>query len=107
MDKKIELGYNPEITIDRVKKVLSMHFPEYSQSTQTWGVNAPFIRLKKSFFVYAIVFVKHNPKKQKTIVGINGNMNPLAVVLFGFILHYVLRGSFLDDVKDVLERELR
>lgn len=107
MDKKIEIGYNPEITIERIQKVLCMHFPEYNQSLQRWGVNAPFIRLKKSFFVHAVVFIKQKPKKQKTIIGINGNMAPVAFVLFGFILHYVLRGSFIDDVKQALEQEFR
>ena len=107
MDKKIELGYNPEITIERVQKILSIHFPECNQSLQTWGVNAPFMRLKKSIFVHAIVFIKHKPKKQKTIIGINGGMAPMSIVLFGTILHYVLRGSFIDDVKEALEQELR
>ena len=107
MDKKIELGYNSNITIERVQKILSMHFPECNQSLQTWGVNAPFIRLKKSFFVHAIVFIKQKPKKQKTIIGINGNMAPMAFALFGFIWHYGLRGSFIDDVKEAREQELR
>lgn len=107
MDKKIELGYNPEIQIEKIQKILKTHFPEYEQSVQTWGVNAPFVRLKKSFFVHAIVFIKHREKKQKTIIGINGNMAPFAAVCFGFILHYVLRGNFLNDVKDAFEQELR
>lgn len=102
MDRTIELGYNPDVTIKHIQKVLSLHFPECDQSLQTWGVNAPFIRLKKSFFVHAIVFIKQNPKKQKTIIGINGNMAPMAVYLFGFLLHYLLRGSFLDEVKAAL-----
>lgn len=106
MDKKIELGYNPEITIKRIQKILSMHFPECKQSLQTWGVNAPFIRLKKSFFVHVFVFIKQKPKRQKTVVGLNGGMAPMAIVLFGFILHYILRGNFLDEVGEILEREL-
>lgn len=106
MDKKIELGYNPDIKIERIQKILEIHFPEYELSVQTWGINAPFIRLKKSFFVHALIFIKHSPQKQKTVIGINGNMSPFAVVMFGVILHYILRGSFLDDVKDILEQEL-
>ena len=82
MDKKIEIGYNPEITIERIQKVLCMHFPEYNQSLQTWGVNAPFIRLKKSFFVHAVVFIKQKPKKQKTIIGINGTSSVCVIWLY-------------------------
>lgn len=107
MDKKIELGYTPDLNIEKIQKILGTHFPELEQSVQTWGVNAPFITLKKSFFVHAIVFVKQKPKKQKTVIGINGNMAPLAAACFGFILHYILRGNFLNEVRDALEQDLR
>ena len=101
MSKKIELEYNPNITIERVYQVLKNHFPECDQSFE-----GSFTRLKKSFFVHAIVSVKHAPKKQKTIIRIKGGMSFLAFYLFGFILHYMFRGRFLDEVKDALEPEL-
>lgn len=101
MANMIELGYNPEITIEHVQTILKRRFPEYAQS-KSMGI----VCLKKSFFVHARIQVKHRPKKHKTCIWIDGHMAPLAVVLFGFILHYILRGSFLDDVKDALEQEL-
>lgn len=107
MEKKIVLGYNPNLKIKEIQSILITHFPEYGLSVQTWGFNAPFVRLKKSFFVHAVVFIKQQPKKKRTIVGINGNMAPLAVYCFGLILHYILRGNFLNEVKDALEQELQ
>ena len=51
MEKKIVLGYNPNLKIKEIQSILITHFPEYGLSVQTWGFNAPFVRLKKSFFV--------------------------------------------------------
>lgn len=106
MDKKIILNFNPNIKIENLSEILKRRFPEYEQSVQTWGLNAPFIRLKKSMFVHAIVFIKHKEKKKQTIIGINGNMAPMAIYLFGFIFHYILRGDFLNNVEDAINQEL-
>lgn len=100
------MDYNPTMNIDRISEILTRRFPEYRQQIQTWGINAPFIRLKKSMFVYAIVFFKQRPKKNQTVIGINGNMAPLATFLFGFIFHYLMRGNFLDEVEIAIQNEI-
>ena len=105
--QKIELGYKPQINVEMIQEILRTHIPEYNQTLQkTWKANQSIVTLKKSFFVHALVLVAQDYKKQKTIISIDGGMEAVAVVLFGFILHYVLRGSFIDDVKEILEREL-
>lgn len=106
MEKEVKLGYNPEITLDVVSDILGRRFPEYEQSRQSWSVQGAFIRLKKSMFVHACIFVKHNQKKNRTVIGINGHMSILAIVCFGFILHYLLRGNFLSEVESAIEEEI-
>lgn len=105
--QKIELGYNPNINLEMIQEILRTHFPEYAQKAQkTWKANTSFVTLKKSFFVHALVYVTQDHMKQKTTIAVDGYMEPVALVLFGFILHHVLKGSFIDDVREVLEREL-
>ena len=106
MEKEIKLNYNPDITLEVVSDILRRKFPEYEQSWQKVSVQGPFIRLKKSMFVHACVFVKQKPKKGKTVIGINGHMSTLAIVCFGFIFHYLLRGSFLSDVANAISEEI-
>lgn len=106
MDKKMTLDYNPTISIGNIAEILTKRFPEYKQKKQTWGVNAPFIILEKSFFVRAIIFIKQRPKKHQTIIGINGGMSPIAFVLFGFFFHCLFRGNFLNEVYSSIQEEL-
>lgn len=106
MDQKIEVAYDEKITLEKVKEILVQAFPEYKMSQQNWGMNAPFVRLKKSIFVHAIVFVKQKPKKNITRIGINGGMAPIAVALFGYVLHGILRGDFLVRVEEAIRKGL-
>ena len=55
----------------------------------------------------AIVFIKQKENKGFTEIGINGGMDPLAIYLFGFLFHYVLRGDFLSQVEESIEEGLR
>ena len=105
MEKEIILDYMPELTLDRISDILKKRFPEYEQSKQCWCVQGPFLRLKKSLFVHACVFVKQQSQEKRTMIGINGNMSPWAVYCFGIVFHYLLRGSFLADVEKVLIEE--
>lgn len=57
-------------------------------------------------FVHAVVFVKQKEKEGITVIGINGTMSTMGIMLFGFIFHYLLRGSFLSDVADAIEEEV-
>ena len=78
MDKKIVFNYLPELNIDDVEDIAIERFPECKIKRQTWGINSPFIIIRKGFFVRAIVFIKQKAKKGQSVVGINGNMDPLA-----------------------------
>ena len=107
MDKKIKFNYLPSVSIEDVKKIAEENFPECKIKIQTWGINSPFVIIRKGFFVRALVFIKQNEKKGQTIIGINGNMDPLAAALFGFIFHYVLRGDFLSQVEEAMKDGLK
>lgn len=106
MDKKIKFNYLSSVSIDDVKNIAEESFPECRIKLQTWGVNSPFVIIRKGFFVRAIVFIKQKKNKDQTIIGINGGMDPIAGALFGFIFHYVLRGDFLGQVKESMEQGL-
>lgn len=107
MDKKIKLNYLPSLNIDDVEKIAEERFPECKIKRQNWGINAPFVIVRKGFFVRAIVFVKQKENKGQTIIGINGGMDPLAIYLFGVIFHYVLRGDFLSQVEEAMEEGVK
>lgn len=106
MEKEVKLKYDPNITLEVISDILRRKYPEYEQSWQKVSLAGPFLRLKKSMFVHACIFVKQKPKKDITLIGINGNMSVLAIICFGFIFHYVLRGSFLTDVMNSICEEL-
>lgn len=103
MEKKIELNYLPTISIDDVREIAEENFPECQVKVQTWGINSPFVIIRKGFFVRAIVFIKQKKKKGQTIIGINSGMDPIAFALFGVIFHFVLRGDFLSQIQEAIE----
>lgn len=107
MDKKIKIDYMESLNIDFIEEVAQEKFPECKIKCQTWGLNSPFVIIRKGFFVRAIVFIKQKEKKGQSVIGINGGMDPIAVVLFGFIFHYALRGDFLNEVKEAIEEGLK
>ena len=93
--------------IDFIEEVAREKFPECKIKRQNWGFNSPFLIIRKGFFVRAIVIIKQKEKKGLSVIGINGGMDPLAFYLFGFIIHYVLRGDFLNQVKEAIEEGLK
>ena len=107
MDKKIKINYLPSLSIDDVKRIAEKYFPECQIKLQTWGICSPFVIIRKGFFVRANVFIKQKENKGQTIIGINGGMDPLAVALFGFIFHYVLRGDFLSQIQETIENDIK
>ena len=96
-----------ERLIDFIEEIAQEKFPECKIKRQNWGINAPFVIIRKGFFVRAIVFIKQKENKGFTEIGINGGMDPLAIYLFGFLFHYVLRGDFLSQVEVSIEEGLR
>ena len=106
MTGKIEIEYLESLNIDFIEEVANEQFPECKITRQNWGVNSPFIIIRKGFFVRAIIFIKQKKKKGKTVIGINGSMDPIAIALFGFLLHYLFRGSFLDEVEQAIRNGL-
>ena len=107
MDKKIKFNYLPSVSIDDVEKIAEENFPECKIKLQTWGINSPFVIIRKGFFVRAIVFIKQKENKGQTIIGINGGMDPFAAALFGFIFHYVLRGDFMSQVEEAMKEGIK
>ena len=105
MEKSIKIPYNPSINLEIVANALYRRFPQYEQSAPQWSIQGNYIRVKKSFYVHATVFVKHKPKKGLTVIGVNGFYAPLAQLLGGPILHYLLRGTFISDVARAVEEE--
>ena len=106
MEKEVKIPLNPSVTLQSVSDILSLRFPECEVSKPQWSIQGNYIRLKKSMFVHAAVFVKQKEKEGITIIGINGMMSTMGSMLFGFIFHYLLRGSFLSDVADAIEEEV-
>lgn len=107
MDKKIIIDYLESLNIDFVEEIALEKFPECSIKRQNWGINAPFVIIRKGFFVRAVVFINQKEKNGQSIIGINGGMDPLAFALFGFIFHYVLRGDFLCEVEDAMREGIK
>ena len=107
MDKKIKFNYLPSVSIDDVKRIAEEYFPECQIKLQTWGINSPFVIIRKGFFVRAMVFIKQKENKGQTIIGINGGLDPFAAALFGFIFHYVLRGDFLSQIQEAIENGIK
>ncbi len=106
MEKEVKIPPNPSVTLQTVSDILSRRFPEYEVTKPQWSVQGNYIRLKKSMFVHAAIFIKQKETNGITIIGINGMMSTMGIICFGFIFHYLLRGSFLSEVADVIEEEL-
>jgi hypothetical protein len=106
MDKKIEVPYNEKITIESIKEILTQSFPEYRIAQQNWGMNSPFLRLKKNFFVQATVFVKQKQNKNITKICINGSMSPVATICFGYLFYFVFVGDFMVKVETAIREGL-
>lgn len=101
---KFTLDYDPTIDYGVVEKILLERFPECSMSM---AVFANCLQLKKNMFVYANVVIKQKPKQNQTIILVNGAMNSCAFYLFGVIIHYAIRGNFIKEVRETLQRDLQ
>lgn len=103
----IKFNYSPSINDDFFEEVAKVKFPKCQIKRQMWGMKIPFLIIRKGFFVRANISIKHKENKGQTIVGINGSMDTLALYFFGFIFHYILRGKFLNQVKEALLEALK
>lgn len=103
MEKEVKIPLNPSVTIQSVSDILLYHFPECEVSNPQGSVQGDYILLKKSMFVHVAVFVKQEEQEGITVVGINGTMSTVGIMIFGFIFHYMLRGSLIVDVADAIE----
>lgn len=107
MDIELKLKYNPLIRIDNLLGILERHFPEYSPIIQKDKNNEDIVLLTKSLFVRVIISISHDEDNQLSSIGISGSMSSIAMYLFGFMLHYLFRGSILFDVAKTLKEELK
>lgn len=104
MEIEINIPYNPSVTLKKVQEVLDYSFPECRLSMESKN-DKTFLRLKKSPFVHACIFVWNDLKQGCTIIGIDGDTSKIVSFLFGISIHYIFRGSFLLDVKRALQDE--
>lgn len=51
MDKKIKINYLPSLDINFLEHVAEERFPECKVKVQTWGVNSPFVIIRKGFLL--------------------------------------------------------
>ena len=105
MEIDLKLPYSPSVSLDSITNILDNEFPE-CKTVRERNKTGEFIRLKKTFFVHACIYISHDIEKEYTIVGIDGNMSNYAYYLFGSVFHYIYRGSFLIEIKQVLEDTL-
>ena len=104
---KITLDKGIDVTPDIIANILKRKYPESTVNIQTWGIGAPFIILRKNFFVRVVATIKRK-KTGETVIKAQSGMDPLAWGLgFPFIIHLATRGDLQDEVIDVLERNLR
>lgn len=105
MEIELKLPYSPSISLDSISNILDNGFPE-CKIVKERNKTGEFIRLKKTFFVHACIYISHNIEKEYTLVGIDGSMSNCAYYLFGSVFHYIYRGSFLIEIKHILEDTL-
>ncbi len=104
---KITLDKGINVTPDIIADILKRKYPECTVNIQTWGIGAPFIILRKNFFVRVVATIKRK-KTGETEIKAQFGMDPLAWGLgFTFIIHLATRGDLQDEVIDTLERGLR
>ena len=95
-----------KVTQDLVIEILKRWFPECTVSVQkTFGISMVIVR--KNCFVRVIVRLFNDKDTGGTKIGTTTGMDPLAQAFFGFIIHFIVRGNIEDEVREVLDRELR
>ena len=52
---QIELAYTDVINVDMLESILEQKFPGKSVSRQNWGINAPFVWIKMSFWIRVVL----------------------------------------------------
>lgn len=111
MDIEIKIPHTPSVNITTVWEILTRRFPECDikgpKHSLKRSLQGQYIVLKKSIFVEAFVLVQHKEQKGETIIGINGMMSTTGLIFFGLVFHYILRGSFLSDVANAIEEEIK
>lgn len=101
MDTKITLEYAPDLNNDAIELFLNTRYPEYTTSRI-----GKVLRMKKNLFVCVGVLIHQKEKKGITTVKVYGMMTRRGQILFGFLFHYLLRGSLIDDVALAIKEEL-
>ena len=103
---KIKLDYDPTIDYAKLEKILNDRYPEYT----TLKPSTPFrkhLTLKKNIFVHAHVLIKQKSKKNQTIITVVGGMKRWTIYIFGVLIHYAIRGNFIKEVAETLQRDLQ
>lgn len=105
MEIELKIPYSTTVSLDSITNILENGFPE-CKTVRERNKTDEYIRLEKSLFVHACIYVSHDLEEGYTIIGIDGSMSNYAFYLFGFVFHYIFRGSFLIEIKQLLEDTL-
>jgi hypothetical protein len=101
--EKIELDYTPNLTYEKMERLLALHFPEYPQ---VWPFFGEGIALKKRSYALCCVRVIHKEKKNRTRIEIFGSQTPLSRCFLGGIWYFFSIGDLVDQVEEVIRKEL-
>lgn len=105
MEIELKLPYNPSVSLDSISNILASGFPE-CEIVREHNITGDFLRLKKTYFVHACIYISHDKEKEYTLIGIDGSMSNSAYYFFGLVFHYIYRSSFLIEIKQMLEDSL-
>lgn len=103
------INYTESFDYKSIANICREQFPDYMVISRHWVWRhlLPGVKVKKSFCVSARIYVNHNPKRGKTQITLYGNCDFLAFCLGGVIWHYLVRGDFLNTIKEGLIRGLK
>ena len=95
------------VTQDIVITILKRRFPECTIGVQSPLFGPPIIYVRKNCFVRVNVILRTDKKTGESKIGTNTGMDPWAFAIFGWIIHFVLRGDIENEVRKVLDKDLR
>jgi hypothetical protein len=104
---QIELAYTDVINVDMLESILEQKFPGKSVSRQNWGINAPFVWIKMSFWIRVAVGVVQKKDQQKTQVFVNDNCTVGALLLLGWLAYWFFRGNHRTTVMDAVKEGIK
>lgn len=104
--KQIELQYTDEVNVDMLESIVRRYFSDKQIKRQNWGVNAPFLRIKMSFWIEVIVAISRKEGKNKTVVLVNDGYTMGAWLLLGWPAYFMFKKNHRENVMNAIRAEL-